>query len=137
MAPAGPAFAPVFAALHPQVFPHEPWDEPSFATLLAQPGVLGFIDPRGGFLLLRQVLDEAEILTIGATQPRRGIASALLREGLAALRARGVTALFLEVAARNAPARALYAGFGFVQAGLRRRYYTDGDDALTLRLEIG
>jgi ribosomal-protein-alanine N-acetyltransferase len=137
MALAGPAFAPVFAALHPRAFPHEPWDEPSFATLLAQPGVRGFIDERGGFLLTRQVLDEAEILTIGVTAPRQGIATALLREGLAALRAHGVAAVFLEVAADNAPARALYARFGFVQAGRRRRYYANGDDALTLRLEIG
>ena len=137
MAAVGPAFAPVFAVLHAEVFPHEPWSEQSFATLLTQPGVLGFIDERGGFLLLRQVLDEAEILTIGTTMLRQGIATALLREGLDELATRNVGQLFLEVAARNAAARALSARFSFTQTGLRRGYYTDGDDALTLCLEIG
>lgn len=132
-----PAFAPVFAALHAQVFPHEPWSEASFATLLAQPGVLGFLDERGGFLLIRIVLDEAEILTIGSIAPRQGIATALLRQGLAQGAALGVKIIHLEVAEDNAPARALYAGLGFALTGRRKSYYASGADALTLALELG
>jgi ribosomal-protein-alanine N-acetyltransferase len=44
--------------------------------------------------------------------------------------------MFLEVAADNKAANALYAGAGFVQVGERRGYYPDGGDALVLRLDI-
>jgi [ribosomal protein S18]-alanine N-acetyltransferase len=45
----------------------------------------------------------------------------------------GARTMFLEVAAANAAARALYAAHGFTEVGLRRRYYGNGDDALMLR----
>jgi ribosomal-protein-alanine N-acetyltransferase len=134
---AGPAHAGILAAIHGAVFPHEPWDEPSFATILSHPGSTAWLDPRGGLLVLRIAADEAEILTIGATAKRQGIGRALMREAIARARAQNVAAMHLEVAAGNAPARAFYTSFGFAQAGLRRRYYADGQDAviLTLRLE--
>jgi ribosomal-protein-alanine N-acetyltransferase len=63
---------------------------------------------------------------------RRGLATALLRELLA--RVGGDTAqITLEVRRSNAGAIALYDGFGFRTAGLRRRYYQDnGEDALIM-----
>jgi ribosomal-protein-alanine N-acetyltransferase len=131
------AYAGVFAALHAVAFPHEPWDETSFATMLAQPNMHGFLDERGGFLLLRIVLDEAEIITIGATAPRQGIATTLLAQGIATARAAGVQKIHLEVAEDNAPARALYAAQNFTQTGRRRAYYANGAAALTLALDLG
>ncbi len=131
------AFAPVFAALHAQAFPQHPWDAASFTSLLAQPGMLGYLDDRGGFLLLRLVQDEAEIITLGAVLPRQGIATALLHQGLAALRARGVKVIHLEVASDNEAGRALYEKFGFALTGRRKSYYENGADALTLALQLG
>jgi [ribosomal protein S18]-alanine N-acetyltransferase len=129
---AGPAYAPVLALLHAEAFPHEPWSEESFSTLLAQPGVVALLDERGGFLVLRLVLDEAEILTLGVTLKRQGIATALLAAGIELAQRQGITMLHLEVGAPNLAARGLYEKAGFTQAGLRRRYYADGSDALTL-----
>ena len=40
----------------------------------------------------------------------------------------------LEVRVGNAPARALYSGLGFVEAGMRKSYYSDGEDALIMTL---
>ena len=40
----------------------------------------------------------------------------------------------LEVRVGNAPARSLYSGLGFVEAGMRKRYYSDGEDALIMTL---
>jgi len=40
----------------------------------------------------------------------------------------------LEVRVGNAPARALYSGLGFTEAGMRKRYYSDGEDALIMTL---
>jgi ribosomal-protein-alanine N-acetyltransferase len=136
MIEAGLGYAPVLALLHAEAFPHEPWDEASFATLLAQPGVVALLDERGGFLLLRLVLDEAEILTLGATRKREGIATGLLAAGIELARQRGILVLHLEVAAPNFAARALYEKAGFTETGRRRSYYADGSDALILSRTI-
>ncbi|HTQ70467.1 MAG TPA: GNAT family N-acetyltransferase [Acidocella sp.] len=134
---AGPAHAALLAALHGEVFPDESWGEAAFLALLGQPGVLGLVHDGGGFLLLRVVLDEAEILTIGVVAKRQGIGGALLREGLRRLRQASVRTLYLEVATGNAPARGLYEKLGFMATGLRKAYYQDGGDALNMRLDCG
>ena len=126
------------AALHAASFTTpRPWSAPEFATLLATPGVFLRGDSRG-FVLGRAVAGEAELLTL-AVDPalrRKGLGRALLAEFERAARAAGAEAAFLEVAAANAPARALYAAAGWREAGLRRGYYRllDGgaDDALVL-----
>jgi ribosomal-protein-alanine N-acetyltransferase len=133
----GPAYAPVLARLHAEAFPDDPWGEESFTTLLAQPGVVALLDERGGFLVLRQVLDEAEILTLGAVTKRAGIATGLLDAAIERVRRGGIATLHLEVAAPNLAARALYEKAGFTQTGLRPRYYADGSDALTLAFHFG
>ena len=133
---AGPTHAAALAAMHELAFAQESWNEAAFAALLGQPGVLALIHDANGFILLRAVLDEAEILTIGVLVKRRGIGAALLAEGLRRVRENGVRVVHLEVATRNAPARALYEKFGFVPSGLRKAYYNNGGDALVLRLDM-
>lgn len=135
MIEAGLAHAPVLALMHRTAFPADPWDTASFLTLLQQPGVIALLDERGGFLLLRSVLDEAEILTLGVTAPRQGIGKALLQAALSHARRQNITKLHLEVAETNLAAHALYAGFGFAATGRRPAYYPDGTAALTLTLE--
>lgn len=131
---AGLAHAAALSALHKAVFPHAAWNENAFLALLSQSGTLAFIHGADGFLLLRVVLDEAEILTFGTTQKRQGIGSALLHEGVTALAQAQVQSLYLEVAAQNQAAKLFYETFGFVVTGRRKAYYEDGDDALTMRL---
>jgi len=86
-------------------------------------------------ILARVAADEAEILTLAVTPAarRRGLGTALLRAAMHRARDLGATAMFLEVAVTNQPARALYASLGFSEAGSRRHYYSDGTDALILR----
>ncbi len=133
---------PALAALHAGCFPAEPWDAAQLAALLATPGCQGLQLVRGeaatGFLLWRQVADEAEILTlaVAAAWRRRGLGATLLEALLARLLAAGARRLFLEVAADNAAALALYRGAGFRPVGRRPAYYRDGGDALVLRLEL-
>lgn len=134
---AGIAYASALAAMHEEAFPEDPWDAASFTSLLNQPGVLALLDERGGFLLLRVVLDEAEVLTLGVTARRQGIGLALMQAGLVRLAGLGVLTLHLEVAAGNVAALGLYERVGFVQVGRRRRYYPDGGDAVTMTLGLG
>lgn len=124
--------APVLAALHTNSF-SDPWSAESFATLLSQPGVAAWItgDPPHGLLLARAAADEAEILTVAVIPDarRQGAGAALLDEMLRVLRAGGTRRVFLEVAADNTAAQALYARKGFIVCGRRPRYYAGGVDA--------
>ncbi len=140
MTPAALPGAAAMAAIHAASFPPaEAWPEAAFATQLGLPGVFARLDPRGGLVLARCVGDEAEILSLAVAPAarRHGIGRTLLAGALAAAAARGARAVFLEVAATNAPARALYAGAGFTEIGRRRGYYADGTDALVLRAATG
>jgi len=128
------------AGLHAAAFP-APWDATALAGLLTQAGVFAVEQPEG-FILLRTVADEAEILTL-AVRPgarRRGLGARLVRDGVAGAAARGATRLFLEVADDNAAALTLYARAGFSEAGRRPGYYARPDgvrqDALILALNL-
>jgi ribosomal-protein-alanine N-acetyltransferase len=121
------------------VFP-EPWSVAVFNSELAirhgrryraawdGDNMVGYI----GFLI---VGEEAHITTV-ATAPayqRTGVATALILEGIHALRGTGVKHLSLEVAADNERAQSLYRRFGFAPIGVRRNYYPlTGQDALMM-----
>lgn len=139
--PATAADLPALATLHAAAFPHEPWDAAALAGMLATPGTAALTTAGDltGFILLRVVLDEAEVLTIcvSETARRRGAGRALLRAALNAAAAGGAAALYLEAAADNVSALALYRSAGFAEAGRRRGYYRRGAekiDALVMRL---
>jgi [ribosomal protein S18]-alanine N-acetyltransferase len=137
--PAVLSHAAAMAAIHAAAFPaEEAWGEDAIALQLGLSNVFGLIDARGGMLLGRVTMDDAEVLTL-AVDPaarRRGIASALLRAAQAEMRVRGCLRVFLEVAIGNAAARALYRREGFFEVGRRRRYYADRSDAIVLRVDI-
>ncbi|MFL1461646.1 GNAT family N-acetyltransferase [Roseococcus sp. DSY-14] len=127
------------AAIHADTFPRdEAWGEGALRTMLEMPGAILAAEGEDGFLLARAAGGEAEILTL-AVRPaarRRGVARRLLGSAAAAARSLGAAALFLEVAADNAPALALYGQAGFAPVGLRRNYYGPGRDARVLRLSL-
>lgn len=77
---------------------------------------------------------EYEIHTIGVDPAHqgRGIGRAMMTRLLDY--AGPDATVFLEVRTDNAPAQALYASLGFVNVGLRKRYYqASGADAYTMR----
>lgn len=129
------------AKAHASAFDH-PWPPEAFTSLLATPGVfaLAAVDEAPvGLILMRAVAGEAEVLTL-AVEPamrRRGVARALLDAGLAQAAFMGAQEAFLEVAADNPAALALYRQAGFEQAGHRGGYYnragSESVDALVLR----
>ncbi|MFN7003425.1 MAG: ribosomal protein S18-alanine N-acetyltransferase [Roseinatronobacter sp.] len=123
-----------------------PWSEQDFAGFLADPQSCLVSRATGNdllaFALFRIVLDEAELLTL-ATAPevrRKGLARSLLAEGLARVQARGARACFLEVAAGNRAAIALYQEQSFAKVGERPAYYRSPElppqDALVFRAAL-
>lgn len=127
----------VLAGLHATAF-GAPWSRDEFADLLRQPGVLALVEP-DGFILIRVVLDEAEILTL-AVRPearRAGLGGRLVGRGALAAAQAGAVRLFLEVAEDNTAARALYDRAGFGMIGRRKAYYAAADGARTDALVLG
>ncbi|MBK1969275.1 MULTISPECIES: ribosomal protein S18-alanine N-acetyltransferase [Brevundimonas] len=140
-APLFPAVDPThLAAIHAEAFAVS-WDEAALTELLAAPGVFAVAE-EDGFILIRVVVDEAEILTL-AVRPsarRAGLGVRLVEAAVVRAAALGAERMFLEVAEGNVAARALYARSGFVEMGRRRGYYSHADgrreDALTLVLNF-
>lgn len=129
------------AALHAQAFDPS-WSVAEFSSLLDTPGTFAVAET-DGFILVRAVAGEAEIITLAVAPParRRGLARRLIEQAVVRALALGAEALFLEVAEDNVPALGLYRGLGFEVVGRRRGYYARGGgdppaDALVMRLAL-
>lgn len=127
------------ARLHARCFTMPaPWSAVAFESFLLDHRVFLLGDARG-VLLGRVVADEAELLTLAVPPEARraGRATTLVTDFLQTAFVRGATTAFLEVAADNMAARALYAACGFAEAGRRPDYYRTQTgarvDALILR----
>lgn len=134
--PAGLAHAAAMAAIHAASFPPaQQWGADAVTLQLALPGSFGLIAEPGGMLLARALAGQAEILALCVIPAarRRGVGRALLDAALFEASRRGARSMFLEVSAANRPAGLLYLAAGFAEIGCRRRYYSDGTDALILR----
>ena len=90
-----------------------------------------------GFLVLRAVVAEAEILNICVAPEKRrsGLGEALLNEALAELRRARVDRLFLEVRESNRPAISFYKKHNFSETGRRPGYYHNPDEAAVLMMK--
>ena len=123
------------ANLHQKCFPNKPWSADDFRDL--KNSGCEIIMSENGFIVYRIVVDEAEIITIGVNPDfrRQGIAAAMVGIIEKTLKNQGVKKIFLEVASNNIPAQKLYENSGFVQVGLRPKYY-DGMDAILMSKDI-
>ena len=137
------------AAIHDAAFPIG-WsaddlaaliDDDTVTTRLIRPLSWMGRGPVEGFIMVRQAGDEGEVLTFAVAGHcrGRGYGMRLLDDALMALRQRGITAVFLEVAETNHSALKLYRRRGFAQVGERPAYarMADGSkvSALVMRRE--
>ena len=144
------------ADIHAQGFDHA-WSEDEIASTLAGKGVVCFaasIRGKGsiakGFIIVRTVADEAELLTVSVDKKFRklGIARALVEHAIRNLQADRIASFYLEVSEHNTNALNLYRSLNFKQIGEREGYYkTDSNsdnnnpspsaNALVMQLELG
>jgi [ribosomal protein S18]-alanine N-acetyltransferase len=126
-----------------------PWSAEDFSRFAADAMVEIYVAFDGrrlaGFIILRTVADEAEILTLAVAPAwrRRGAGKRLVGQACSVAETKGAKALFLEVAETNAGALRLYEKFGFACVGRRERYYqtrnspdTEGGTALILKCDL-
>ncbi|MGD9293795.1 MAG: N-acetyltransferase [Roseobacter sp.] len=127
------------AEIHKAAFaPHRGWTDNEFRSLCASEPVECFATG-DGFALVRTLANEAELLTL-AVHPqgqRSGQADSIMQTWMTSTQA---DTAFLEVAADNHAALALYVKHGFVPFGRRKGYYsrTDGPpvDAVLMRVAL-
>lgn len=138
------------AGLHARAFGpmgERGWTRQDVASLLAAPGVAGFVLTAGaadaGVAICRTAADEAELLTIAVDRAhrRQGAGRRLLTAVIDHSRDAGARSLFLEVGADNPAAHSLYVSLGFAAVGRRMAYYTRAGlpraDAIVMRLTLG
>jgi len=143
----GPEAFQVISELYGRSF-DEPWPEPSVRELLSAPLVWAMValDEKTsvpcGFIIARVVVDEGEVLSIGVDpkRQRRGTGAILLNGCLDRMAQVGAETVYLEVAADNVGAIALYESRGFNRCGVRKGYYLrkDGNryDAILMKIGI-
>jgi len=91
-----------------------------------------------GFICGKEIGDIGCIynLAVHPSFRRMGIATALLRKFIEKAEHDGVKEIWLEVKRSNFPAISLYKKFNFEIIGLRKKYYSDGEDAYLMNLKI-
>ena len=119
----------------------EPWSKEAYQKEITNPlatylviTVENQVVAYGGFW---KVLDEADINNIAVKKEYRGMGfgkmlmNALIEEA----KKQSIRAMTLEVRVTNTPAINLYKNLGFKEAGVRKKYYSNFDDALIMWLE--
>ncbi|PPR63256.1 MAG: hypothetical protein CFH10_00579 [Alphaproteobacteria bacterium MarineAlpha4_Bin2] len=125
-----PSELALLASLYGECFA-DSYPEPATYSLLRTPGAwchiaFGDVDDTPlGFSIGRAILDEAELLSIGAltSARRRGVATALLQANFISAQCMGARMIHLEVGEDNPGAVLLYRKLGFRMTGRRENYY--------------
>jgi [ribosomal protein S18]-alanine N-acetyltransferase len=131
---------PELAELERRCFPGDAWNEASLGAEVQRPGTLFRVIEVEGRVVASAlgwwILDEVEVMRV-AVHPdaqRRGLGRQVLQD-LEQARPDLEYAL-LEVRDDNHAAIHLYESTGYVQDGLRPRYYSDGCDARLYRKKL-
>ncbi|MGD9694742.1 MAG: ribosomal protein S18-alanine N-acetyltransferase [Thermoleophilia bacterium] len=116
-----------------------PWTRAMFLSELGRPGTLDLVADRGGdvlgYIMVSRYADVWHILNLCVRDAHRdqGHGGRLLDELFERAGHRGHLGFTLEVRVSNAPAIHLYRRKGFLEHGIRPRYYSDnGEDAIIM-----
>lgn len=116
---------------------HSDWSSAILATCFASDYFIWMIvdlDDVMGFVVVKEGVDCWEILQIVIDQQyqRCGFASALLTFVITQARQKKIQKLILEVRISHYAAISLYEKLGFVRAGIRKKYYSNGEGAVLM-----
>jgi ribosomal-protein-alanine N-acetyltransferase len=128
--------ASLLAEIHAASFGGAAWSLEQIKGSLTLETTQGWMALKGdraqGFILCQMGSEQVEILTFGVhpSAQRLGIGEALVQKVTTVAALAGALNVFLEVAADNHAARALYEKLGFRTSGLRKGYYRSGTTAV-------
>lgn len=91
-----------------------------------------------GVITFSLSVDSADVEDVVVLKSKRGqgVGSALIEEAVNKIQNAGVKKVFLEVRENNLPAIGAYKKFGFNQISVRKKYYSDGENALVMLKEF-
>lgn len=134
--------AAAVAELERQVFP-DAWSEKSVLDTIRQPHSICVAAEKAGrlagYILAYEAVGEVEIARIAVDREmrRQGVGSNLLLQLENICEERKIGKLLLEVRESNAVARLFYEEDGFVEDGIRQKFYTDPEeDAVLMSREL-
>lgn len=117
----------------------DPWNEEQLMVEMQAGNGVSLVAEQGnqmcGYAFFRTCAPESELLRLAVAPERRrqGVASALLEQALSSFAEQKYATCFLEVRDSNEKARRLYQKIGFLQVGIRKKYYSQPvEDALQL-----
>ena len=126
-----------------------PWSKKQLSESISNPNNLGYLllvqSKIIGYIIAMPSLDSADILNIAIHKDfkRKGYGSSLIDHLSMNLKQRDIKTLFLEVRKGNFAAIALYLSLGFEEISIRKNYYTNNsnqlslkEDGIIMRLEI-
>ncbi|MCP5382537.1 MAG: ribosomal protein S18-alanine N-acetyltransferase [Kordiimonadaceae bacterium] len=141
--------AELLSVIHKEAFYGEyeqKWEAQDFIELFSIPGTVSYLISFDGqpigFILIRSIEDEAEIITFCILPKwfRNGYASYLLEWVINTLQKQSVKRLFLEVRENNDAAIKLYQKCSFKIIGRRKGYYKghhgEITDALVMQIQL-
>lgn len=119
-----------------------PWNRDHFLHEIAAPHSYPYVVECGGvvagYVCLTALFEEAQILDIAVAPDMRGrgLARMLMDYAIGLAIDKGAELLALEVRSTNRAAISLYERLGFIQCGVRARYYDGVDDALLMEKKL-
>ncbi|GAM11550.1 putative ribosomal-protein-alanine acetyltransferase [Geobacter sp. OR-1] len=121
----------------------KPWAREHFLDELGSPYAFPLVALNGdgrvaGYICPVLLLDEGEIRNVAVDPGMRGsgVGRLLVEAVLEECRSRGAAYVGLEVRVSNQAARALYRKLGFVETGVRPKYYENGEDAVLMECPL-
>ena len=117
------------------------WDEKMLVSAFNVGNFFGFVAEDGepiGFITYSVNIDTADMQDLFVTEDyrKKGVGYALVSAFMEGAKSNGVKKLFLEVRESNLPAVNLYKKAGFTFLSIRKKYYSDGENALVLVKEL-
>jgi ribosomal-protein-alanine N-acetyltransferase len=133
-----PAIFAIEQASHP-----DPWSMQVLRESCIGEGYVGFvsIEDTGiiiGFCCARMLVQELEIvnLAVAPAWRRKGTALGLIRYLIEYCHAKPANRILLEVRENNTAALSLYNKAGFIEDGIRRKYYANNENAVLMSLQL-
>ena len=121
--------------LHKKCFPNQPWSADDFRDL--KKSGCEIIMSQNGFIVWRNTVDKAEIITIGVNPEMRhqGIASAMVRIIEKDIKNQGVKKIFLKITSTNESTQTLFKNLGYKTVNLQPEKH-DKLDIITMKKDL-
>ncbi len=120
----------------------DPWTEQLLSQSLDAPmtHTLGVFDMSGviAYAIYQVIFTEGHLLNIAVSLPfqRQGLGRWLIHKMLSDAHQKGAESCFLEVRPSNTSAIALYEKMGFRPLMVREKYYSNGESAIVMVLDL-